>query len=166
MRLMHHSMSHSKPPTSFKCNAEDGYEEYTAPGGHTMVALFTVFQVTTLDQKDVAGTSEEATWAFINAVRNTPEGISLGAKIERKTRGKGNKAATYSEVSVSPLVIQLIAGAPTLAIVLQNARPALGFQVCIDTYWQQADCKGACESIVGDSNLKVCGADVESSGSF
>lgn len=129
MRLMHHCMNHTRPHSHYKCNSEDGYREYTAPGGHTMVALFTVFQVTARDLKEVVGTSEEATWAFINAVRSIPEGPSLCAKIDRKDRIRNNKTTTYTEVGVSPLAIQLIAGAPTQAIILQNARTILGHQV-------------------------------------
>lgn len=130
MRLIHHSMNKTAPPPSFRVSKEEGQEEYLAPGGHSMVALFTVLPTALRERHETAGTVDASTWTFIRAVRELPEGMALNVKVDKRTKQGGNTTPeTVLTLGVAPLVLQLIAGAPTLAIVLQNARAVLGYQV-------------------------------------
>lgn len=130
MRLIHHSMNKTAPPPSFRVSKEEGQEEYLGPGGHSMVALFTVLPTALRERHETAGTVEASTWTFIRAVRELPEGLALNLKVDRRTKKTG-KTTTEAVITqgVAPLVLQLIAGAPTLAIVLQNTRAVLGYKV-------------------------------------
>lgn len=130
LRLMHHSMNGTAPPENYKTSADDTGQEYLAPGGHTMAAVFAVATTAVRTVEEVAGTPDEGTWLFIDAVRALPEGARLNLKVESKKSGSIKKQKRTSEVQVSSVLTQLIAGAPTLAIVVQQATPVLGHKVC------------------------------------
>lgn len=100
-----------------------------APGGHTMVGVFAVVGTAAKTQEEVAGTRDEGTWLYIDAVRSLPEGKKVNLKTESRKGGRKDEGRRVHELSVSPLVTQLIAGAPTLAIILQQATAVLGHQV-------------------------------------
>ena len=130
LRLIHHSMNRTAPPPSYRVSKQEGQEEYVAPGGHSMVAMFTIQPTALRERHETAGTAEASTWTFIRAVRELPEGLALNLKVDKRTKKTG-KTTTEAVITqgVAPLVLQLIAGAPTLAIVLQNTRAVLGYKV-------------------------------------
>lgn len=145
MRLMHHSMNHSEPPANYRCSAASGGDdaEYLAPGGHTLVALFTVTKTARREHHEVYNTEDAMTWQFITALRAVQDAKLL--QVVQKTAKFGSDrpvGPAPQEQSETPpdkqagtrfhlpdMLVQLLAGAPTLAIVLADRRELAAAEV-------------------------------------
>lgn len=127
IRLIHHSLNHSLPPPNYRCGKGDagGHGVYLAPGGYTLVAMFTVCQSTCIQSADVHDTATATTWSFLGEVRALKESAIL--HVHEKSPGSelGGEGLQY----LSPQLRQLLAGAPTLATLLAERPAVLGVQV-------------------------------------
>lgn len=138
VRLMHHSMNHSEPPANYRCSAstEGDDEVYLAPGGQTLVALFTVTNAAQREQNEVHNTEDALTWQYITALRSLqdvkhlqvmqkparPTGEGAVSPDSQATGAPPSKRPAGAQFYLPDMLLQLFAGAPTLAIVLADRR--------------------------------------------
>lgn len=135
LRCMHHSMNCSEPPPNYQCGAGVRRDQgvYSAPGGQTLVAMFTVSKHTVRANEEVHNTEDDKTWTFINAVRQLQDATELHVQEKRPasqdatntSKTGGRTLQNYNEQFLSPLLLQLLCGAPTLAILLAESPAAL-----------------------------------------